>query len=1047
MSSTIYQRGSLWRKWDLHIHTPFSYHWKGQRLTSTSSDAEKDTIFEAMLKKFNTSSVDVFAVMDYWTAEGFLGFRKYLDSQPRDALKKTILCGVELRVEAPMTPRLNAHVIFSDAMTANEIRGFLAMLRIAVPGESAELPVQQSSFIRYARALDEGKIQECGKTVGDVRTNEETAELVGMMTAKVTRKSLFEALDAHDETTIMLLAWDTHGGIKDLKWRDHAHDDAVLCQRTDMFEARNHEDVALILGRKTPKNEKIIAAFQQSIRGPKAVVSGSDAHQISEYGNFPTPQTTTWVKADPTFSGLRHVLCEPTERCFIGEKPELLRRVESSPSQFMDTIQIDKVTGSSLVEHWFSDVAIPINPGLVAIIGNKGTGKSALADIMANLAGVPPSGMSFLTKERFRQPRVNLASHFAGSLTWCDRQSTPRNLSEDPSQGEPMRTRYLTQGYFDQLCNSLTGSQRGELEDTLDRIVFGHVDESLRNKFLSLQELVDERTRHHQREEEELRGRLSTINSRIAGIEHDLSKGHITTLETALAAREEELHAHDTSRPTPITNPNPTSDNVDAQLELTENPKTTPSGSEENAAPDASPSLEELKTEIASLEDTISTLKAELAAISIKLGIAKRAKEQVEQVQKSFKRHEDELSRTLQELDIAVEEVLTYRIDAGPITTRIAELEAALADVSDKLAPTSELATKLKVAKDKDAEKRSALDESQHKYEEFLRADADWVKRRNSIVGDKTTRESIEGLKERLRWLRDDAPGEVDTLRKDRLDVAAEIYAAFAERRHQLEELYKPTQDRLAAADLGIELGIDLAVNVSSGRFMKNLLDFINLGRRGEFHGSEDAQRKVQDILDKHSLDYWDGTREFLTTFDGLLSKPLTDEGRAIDDQLIQGESVAKLYDYLFGLEWLDLSYGILFSGKPLIALSPGERGVVLLVFYLLLDDTTAPLIIDQPELNLDSESIVRLLVPCIRQMRQRRQIILITHSPNLAVVCDADQIIVASLDRVKGNRVSYACGGIENEEINRAVVNILEGTWPAIDNRYPKYRRLEDSA
>jgi predicted ATPase len=101
---------------------------------------------------------------------------------------------------------------------------------------------------------------------------------------------------------------------------------------------------------------------------------------------------------------------------------------------------------------------------------------------------------------------------------------------------------------------------------------------------------------------------------------------------------------------------------------------------------------------------------------------------------------------------------------------------------------------------------------------------------------------------------------------------------------------------------------------------------------------------------------------------------------------------------------------------------------------------TDTPLVIDQPEDNLDNQTVVRILVNSIKQTKRRRQIFIVTHNPNLAVVCDADQIITCAIDKEKGNKVSYNCGAIENPKINPNVVDILEGTKPAFDNRGGKY-------
>mgnify|MGYP006297162981 CR=1 FL=1 len=127
--------------------------------------------------------------------------------------------------------------------------------------------------------------------------------------------------------------------------------------------------------------------------------------------------------------------------------------------------------------------------------------------------------------------------------------------------------------------------------------------------------------------------------------------------------------------------------------------------------------------------------------------------------------------------------------------------------------------------------------------------------------------------------------------------------------------------------------------------------------------------------------------------------------------------------------------------GKNLSELSPGERGTVLLIFYLIISRNTIPLVIDQPEENLDNETVYNVLVPCIREARSKRQIVIVTHNPNLAVVCDADQVIHCEMEKIdQKNKITYSCGAIENPKINKALINILEGTRPAFNNRGNKY-------
>lgn len=159
-----------------------------------------------------------------------------------------------------------------------------------------------------------------------------------------------------------------------------------------------------------------------------------------------------------------------------------------------------------------------------------------------------------------------------------------------------------------------------------------------------------------------------------------------------------------------------------------------------------------------------------------------------------------------------------------------------------------------------------------------------------------------------------------------------------------------------------------------------------------------------------------------------------------IGDQVRKGVEPLEVMDYLFGMEYLNPRYSLTYAGQEIGQLSPGERGLLLLVFYLLVDNDDVPIVIDQPEENLDNQTIYKVLVKCIKRAKERRQVIMVTHNPNLAVVCDAEQIVYAACDKAAG-RFEYEAGAIERPDIKDRVVQILEGTEPAFKNRQSKYR------
>lgn len=163
----------------------------------------------------------------------------------------------------------------------------------------------------------------------------------------------------------------------------------------------------------------------------------------------------------------------------------------------------------------------------------------------------------------------------------------------------------------------------------------------------------------------------------------------------------------------------------------------------------------------------------------------------------------------------------------------------------------------------------------------------------------------------------------------------------------------------------------------------------------------------------------------------------------AVDEDIDNSEKKItdkkEFYDYLYGLEYVGVSFKLKMGGRDLEELSPGERGIVLLIFYLALSQNSIPIIIDQPEDNLDNQSVYNKLVPCICAAKQKRQVIIVTHNPNIAVACDAEQIICCKMDK-NTHKITYLSGAIEDQEIKQNVVDILEGTMPAFDLRRRKY-------
>lgn len=122
---------------------------------------------------------------------------------------------------------------------------------------------------------------------------------------------------------------------------------------------------------------------------------------------------------------------------------------------------------------------------------------------------------------------------------------------------------------------------------------------------------------------------------------------------------------------------------------------------------------------------------------------------------------------------------------------------------------------------------------------------------------------------------------------------------------------------------------------------------------------------------------------------------------------------------------------------KDFSKLSLGQQQSVLLAL-MLSADSDRPLIIDQPEDNLDGEFIYSTLVPVLRRAKERRQVIIVTHNANVAVLGDAEQIVVMKAANDKGEIV--ARGSIDHPKTRDAACAILEGAKEAFLRRAKMY-------
>jgi ABC-type sugar transport system ATPase subunit len=124
-------------------------------------------------------------------------------------------------------------------------------------------------------------------------------------------------------------------------------------------------------------------------------------------------------------------------------------------------------------------------------------------------------------------------------------------------------------------------------------------------------------------------------------------------------------------------------------------------------------------------------------------------------------------------------------------------------------------------------------------------------------------------------------------------------------------------------------------------------------------------------------------------------------------------------------------------NSKPLSQLSLGQQQSVMLAI-LMLSKSNKPLIIDQPEDNLDSEFIFKTIVKNLRRIKETRQVIIVTHNANIAVLGDAELIVPLKSTNIKSHVLSP--GSIDRKETRDICCEILEGGRSAFTQRQQIY-------
>lgn len=1006
-----YQRWSEWRKWDLHIHTPKSivskYWW------------DNEEVWDKFIKSLENlpEEVKVIWITDYYFIDWYEKVMSYKQQWRLKNIEK-IFPILEFRIDTFWSwnenklQKINLHILFN--LDENDIKEeikkvkerFIGLIPITKLEKHKTKVLSIDNFIsEWWGSLDDG---------------------FGSLIPSTDR--VFDLIKSQEwSSKTFLFLWYKEWSNLDKNNQLKPFKEDLYC-KVGAFFSSNFS--------KFEDSQKWLNEFWN-----KKLLHSLDIHDmktltIDYFCN-------TRIKWDPTFEWLKQIFYEWDERVYIWDKPEIFNRIEQNKTQYISNLIIDQVDSYDETRGiWFKNECIDFNTWLVAIIWNKWSWKSAVADILWLLWNSKKEKyFSFLRDDRFRKSK--LANNFEWKLNFISWDNITKNLWENIEESSVERIRYLPQNYFNEITEEI---ENKKFKETLENVVFNHLNDDSKFWKSSFEDLVNFKSIAVKNDIREIYDKIKKLNNEIFNLEKCSQKWEIDKLKSKIELKKQELKVQE-----------------DLLKRINkEKPKNYEKRNDDNTK-----QLEKIKkyeAKISDLDEKIQTKKTELSELKIH-------KEELNNVKLWLESFERRLIEFVWE-NIEVFEfhwldknkIVKMSVDYEKINKKIWQMDEKINSIECCLMDTNKIndiddeRLKKKIQRinlslerenlvDMQNKLRTSLSSAEIKYQEYLEMKKNIEQLIKDIKWDINIPDTLmfyekklKDLTEKKKWL---TVVEKNILEKKdkRYELVEEIFNKKQEILKLYNEFKKPI-DNIVDNENFRESQINIKVNLQINKdFEQNFLQFINQSRRWSFMWKEDWKKELNNIISETEMSF-EGIKNMLNSILEHLIFDMRYNDKKENNIFDQINDVEWFYNYIFSLDYIDINYELKSWDKTLDQLSPWEKWNLLLIFYLMIDKETIPLVIDQPEDNLDNKSVFEMLSVFIKQAKKRRQIILVTHNPNLAIWADAEQIICTTIDKTNLNKFSYISWSIENPYINDKIVEILEWTMPAFQKRELKYQK-----
>lgn len=348
------ERGSIWRRWELHLHTPGTL--KNDNYSGTTLEEKWDKFYKAIEEYIGDGSVpereiSVIGITDYISIQNYLKVKS--DNRLPDAVKM-ILPNVEMRLTLTGTQSpVNIHFLFDPEIVDELENRFFGNLTFSYLNRNYS--ATRSELIRFGHALD--------STLDEEQAYRKGAEQY-LVELNIIRELFKNDPDLRKHTLIAVVNSSTDGASGIGKRGANSQTDALrksIYHFADVIFSAQPSDRKYFLGEGGDDVPKVIDLYGSLM----PCIHGSDAHELDKIFE-PDQKRYCWIKADTTFEGLLQILYEPAERVLIQEnKPD-----DKDTHQLIESIIFEDSN--------FQKAPIVFNESLTCIIGGKSTGKSLL---------------------------------------------------------------------------------------------------------------------------------------------------------------------------------------------------------------------------------------------------------------------------------------------------------------------------------------------------------------------------------------------------------------------------------------------------------------------------------------------------------------------------------------------------------------------------------------------------------------------------------------------------------------------------------------------